>query len=315
MTFQAMPLVLLRAIATGAAAILLLGASPATAADSVVVDPILVQRGDVTLRKSDFDAELLRIPDKDRAIFLASPKRVRELLERMMMTLELAETARAKGVDKDPAVARRIELEQDKILAQTYIGNVESAARHEFDAKLPSVEPAVRESYLVNKAKYTKPETVMISQLNFRFDGAPDIAKARADDAYAKIKAGADIGDIVEQVTDNAAVGKLRGIRGPLERKDVDPELVALVFETAKIGEVNPPVRTQRTWSIVRVNERIPGSTQSYEEAKPSIINLMRDEYVTHARDAALAELGAGKKLVVNEPAIEALRTPAGAKN
>jgi parvulin-like peptidyl-prolyl isomerase len=314
MTFQAMPQASLRRLAASAA-LLFLAVSSAMAADSVVVDPILVERGNVSIRKSDFDAEMLRIPEKDRATFLASPKRVRDLLERMMMTLELADTARAKGVDKDPGVARRIELEQDKILAQTYITNVETAARREFDAKLPSVEPAIRESYLVNKAKYTKPDTVMISQLNFRFDGAPDIAKARADDAYAKIKAGADIGDIVEQVTDNAALGKLRGIRGPLERKDVDPELVALVFETGKVGVVNAPVRTQRTWSIVRVNERIPGSLQSYEEAKPSIINLMRDEYVTHARDAALAELGAGKKLVVNEPAIEALRAPAGAKN
>jgi len=315
MTFQAMPPLSLRALAAGLAAMLFLAASSVLAADSVVVDPILVQRGDVTIRKSDFDAEMLRIPDKDRALFLVSAKRVRELLDRMMMTLELAETARAKGVDKEPGVARRIELEQDKILAQTYIGNVETAARREFDAKLSSVEQAIRESYIVNKTKYTKPETVMISQLNFRFDGAPDIAKTRADDAYAKIKAGADIGDIVEQVTDNAAVGKLRGIRGPLERKDVDPELVALVFETAKIGEVNAPVRTQRTWSIVRVNERIPPSTQTYEEAKPSIINLMRDEYVIHARDAALAQLGAGKKAVVNEAAIEALRTPSGANN
>lgn len=314
MTLQVLPALLRRLAAVGAA-LLFVVASSAPAADSVVVDPILVQRGNVTIRKSDFDAEMLRIPEKDRAPFLASAKRVRELLERMMMTLELADTARAKGIDKDPGVARRIALEQDKILAQTYITDVENAARREFDAKLRDVEPAIREFYLVNKAKYTKPETVMITQLNFRFDGAPDIAKARADDAYAKIKAGADIGDIVEQVSDNAAVGRLRGIRGPLERKDVDPELVTLVFDTAKVGEVNAPVRTQRTWSIVRVNERIPGSTRPYEEAKPEIVNLMRDEYVTHARDAAVAALGSGKPLVANEAAIDALRVPSGARN
>ena len=39
---------------------------------SVVVDPILVQRGNVTIRKSDFDAEILRIPEKDRETFLSS---------------------------------------------------------------------------------------------------------------------------------------------------------------------------------------------------------------------------------------------------
>jgi len=87
------------------------------------------------------------------------------------------------------------------------------------------------------------------------------------------------------------------------------------VFEKAKVGDVNPPVRTAKNWSIVRVNERIPASTQTYEQARASIIELMKDQYVIHARDAALAQLGGGKKAVVDEAAIEALRTPAGAKN
>ena len=98
--------------------------------------------------------------------------------------------------------------------------------------------------------------------------------------------------------------------KGPLTRADLDPEVAAVVFGAAKVGEVNSPVRTAKNWTIVRVNERIPGSTRTYDEVKDSIIELMRDEYVTQARDAALAALGAGQKSVVNEAAIDALRTP-----
>ena len=87
------------------------------------------------------------------------------------------------------------------------------------------------------------------------------------------------------------------------------------MFGTAKVGEVNPPVRVGKNWTIVRVNSRIPPSTQSFDEVKRAIIERLRDEYVVHARDAALAALGAGQKAVVNEPAIDALRTPPAAKN
>jgi parvulin-like peptidyl-prolyl isomerase len=313
-----LPLPSLRGLLSIAAAALLVAAGSARSADapSVVIDPILVQRGNVTIRKSDFEAEMLRIPEKDRQSFLAGAKRVREFIDRMMMTLELAEVAKAKGLDKDPIIARRVELEQGKVLAQAYLADVEATARRDFDAKLPAAEAAARESYLADKAtRYSKPEAVMISQLNIRIDGSPESAKARADEAYSKLKAGADFGDMAEIYAENPANAKLRGLRGPLARTDLDAELVPIVFGTAKLGEVNPPVRVGRNWTIVRVNSRIPASTQSFDEVKASIIERMRDEYVTHARDAALAALGAGKKAVVNEPAIEALRTPAGARN
>jgi parvulin-like peptidyl-prolyl isomerase len=303
-------------LASAAAVVLCVAAVPARSAgtDGVVADPILVQRGNVVIRQSDFDAEMLRVPEKDRASFVSSPKRVRELIDRMMMTLELAGTAKAKGLDKDPKLARRIELEQDKVLAQAYLAEVEATARREFDAKA-GIEAAARESYLVDKAKYSKPESVMISQINFRFDGAPDAAKARADDAYAKLKAGADMGDLAQKLSDNLTIARLRGIRGPLSRADLDPELVPVVFGTAKVGEVNPPVRTSKNWTIVRVNERIPASTMSFDDVKGGIIERMRDEYISHARDAALAALGGGQKAIVNEAAIEALQAPAGTKN
>ena len=191
------------------------------------------------------------------------------------MTLELADAAKAKGLDKDPLLARRVELEQDKILAETYINSVEAAARSEFDAKGPSLDAAAREAYLVNKAKYTKPETVMISQLAFRFDGAPEPPR-HGPTTRTRRSRPAPTSAISSRSPPTRCRRQAARQQGPLARKDLDPELVALVFETAKVGEVNPPVRTAKNWAIVRVNERIPGSTQSFEQARKSIIEPMR---------------------------------------
>ena len=313
---QALPRVLRRflaAIAVAAAFALPAPTAIAQGVPSVVVDPILVQRGDVAVRKSDFDAEMRRIPEKDRADFRSSERRIRELIDRMLMSFELAEAAKAKGTDRDPLAARRIQLEQDKILAEIYLNDVEAAAGREFDAKLEKSDAAVREVYLASQAKYSKPDAVMISELTFSFDGSPDAAKARADEAWAKIRGGADIGDLA--AADPRSPASLRrGMRGPLARTDLDPEVAAIVFGPAKVGEVNPPVRSHDKWTIVRVNERIPPSRLSYEEVRSSIAKSMRDEYMRHARDGAIAALGAGKTPVVNDAAIAALRMPASPK-
>ena len=311
MTFNVFRRPYARPLALVAAAALFATAAPAWPADagSGPADPVLVQRGTAAIRKSDFDAEMLRIKEGDRAEFLMSAKRVRELIDRMMMTLEMADAAKAKGLDKDPTLVRRIELEQDKVLAQAYMVDVEAAAKREFDAKVPSVEAAARERYVVDKAKYSKPERVTISQLGIRIDGAPEAAKARADEAYAKLKAGADFTDLADEFTDSPAVAKLRTTR-TFTRAELDPALVPLAFGTAKIGEVNPPVRTAKGWNIMRVDSRSPASTATFDQVKAGIIDRMRDEYVSQARDAAMAALGGGQKSVVNEAAIDALRVP-----
>jgi parvulin-like peptidyl-prolyl isomerase len=311
MTFNVNRRPSVRSLAVLAAAAMVAFAAPAWPADAGggPADPVLVQRGTVAVRKSDFDAEMLRIKEVDREEFLMSAKRIRELIERMMMTLEMADAAKAKGLDKDPAIARRMELEQDKVLGQAYLASVEAAAGREFDAKMPSVEAAARERYLVDKAKYTKPERVTISQLGIRGDTDPAAAKARADEAYAKLKAGADFASLIDEYVESPASAKLR-ITRTFTRAELDPALVPLAFDTAKIGEVNPPVRTSKGWNIVRVDYRSPAFTPSFDQVKGGIIDRMRDEYVTQARDAAMAALGGGQKSIVNEAAIDALRVP-----
>ena len=291
-----------------AAAALLGAAAPAWPADAgSPADPILVQRGTVAVRKSDFDAEMLRVKEGDRVHFLMSVKRISELLERMMMTQEMADAAKKKGLDKDPGLKRRIELEADKVLAQAYMADVEVAAGREFDAKMPGMEAAARERYIVDKAKYSRPEMVTISQLGIRADGSPEVAKARADEAYAKLKAGAGFVDMTDEYTENPAAAKMR-ISRTFTRAELDPALVPLAFGTATVGELNPPVRTAKGWVIMRVDSRRPATTQSYDQVKGGIIDGMRDEYVKQARDAAMAALGGGQKSVVNEAAIDALR-------
>ena len=58
------------------------------------------------------------------------------------------------------------------------------------------------------------------------FDGA----QKRANDALAKIKAGADIADLAATVSDDPTTREARGRKGPLARPDMDANLANAVF-------------------------------------------------------------------------------------
>jgi hypothetical protein len=74
--------------------------APAAAADAdlTAADTILLRRGNVTITRAEWDAEVLRIPAKD----WTSPRAraASELLERMMTTRELAARAREQKLDQ-----------------------------------------------------------------------------------------------------------------------------------------------------------------------------------------------------------------------
>ncbi|MEO8675669.1 MAG: peptidylprolyl isomerase [Casimicrobiaceae bacterium] len=286
-------------------------AAPAADGDTSAADTILLRRGNVTLTRGDWDAEVLRIPAKDRADFAESPRRNRQLLERMMTTRELAARAREQKLDQDPMTRLRVRQEEDRVLAAVLTANVEEGAAIEFELKRPAWERRARELYEVDKPKYSTPETVTVTMLFFSatkdsFDGA----QARATEALARIKGGADIGELALTLSDDATTRELRGRKGPVSRADLDPSLANAVFALTSKGALSQPIRTRDGWFVVRLDERQAPKPRSFDEVKGEILAQFKESSINAAREAMSATLGEGKQLEVNQPAIDALRTP-----
>ena len=284
-------------------------------ADLAAGDTILLRRGNVTLTRADWDAELLRIPAKDRADFAESPRRNRQLLERMMTTRELAARAREQKLDQDPMTRLRVRQEEDRVLVAVLTAKVEEGAAIEFELKRPAWERRARELYEVDKPKYSTPETVTVTMLFFSatkdsFDGA----QARATDALSRIKGGADIGELALTISDDATTRELRGRKGPVSRADLDPSLANAVFALTGKGALTQPVRTRDGWFVVRLDERQAPKPRSFDEVKGEIMAQFKESSINAAREAMSANLGEGKPLEVNQPAIDALRTPSRQK-
>jgi len=273
-------------------------------------DTVLARRGDVVITRADWDAEIQRIPAKDRADFAANLRRSYTLIERMLTTRELALEAKKKKLDADPVTRTRLRLEEDRILAAAMLASVEDAAASDVDARQQVFERRARELYEIDKRKYATPETVMVTMLYFAADKDTgyDAATKRAEDALAKIKAGADIGDLAATVSDDATTRDVRGRRGPLAQSDLEPALARAAFALKAKGDLSPVVRGLDGVWIIRLDDRRPSVAQSFDEVKAAIVADLKQQQLTAARQAAAASLGGGKDIEFNAAAIEALR-------
>jgi hypothetical protein len=290
-------------------ALAVLACAPARAANAP--DTVLAKRGDVVITQADWDAELLRIPEKDREDFASNLRRNYNLLERMLTTRELALEAKQKKLDADPMTRTRIRQEEDRILAASLVSSAEDAAARDFELRLPAFERRARELYETDKAKYSTPQTVVITTLFFA--GAKDGtagAERRAQAALAKIKGGADIGDLAASVSDDPTTREIRGRRGPLAQSDLDATLARNVFAIKNKGDVSDVILTREGAWIVRLDERTASVPRPFDEVKGAILASLKQAQLDAARAAVYASAGGGKEITFNPTAIEALRPP-----
>ncbi len=286
-----------------------LAAGAARAAEPT--ETVLARRGDVVITRADWDAEIQRIPPKDRAEFAENLRRSYALIERLLATRELALVAKQKKLDADPATRTRLRLEEDRILAAALVASAEDAAARDFEARQQAFERRARELYEIDRSKYATPETVMITTLYFAAakDGFEGATK-RADDALAKIRSGADIGDLAASVSDDATTREVRGRKGPLAQSDLEPALARAAFALKAKGDLSPVVRGLDGVWIIRLDERRPSVPRSFDEVKGAIMEELMQQQVAAARQATVGAVGAGKDIEFNAAAIEALRAP-----
>ena len=90
--------------------------------------PFVAQNSSTKITRAEFEAELQRIPAEMRAEFLASNKRVGDLLLQMLLRKTLAGQAKNEKLDANPVNAARVSNEADRVLAQLRVAEVEEAA-------------------------------------------------------------------------------------------------------------------------------------------------------------------------------------------
>lgn len=115
-----------------------------------------------------------------------------------------------------------------------------------------------------NKARFTKPEMIGVSELFLSFAGREESAvREKAKQLLAQLRGGADFKKIVAENSDRPDAAKTLGKIEPMAVKDLDPK-VAAPLKNVKVGGYTEPIAVDDVGlSIIRVDERTAATTES----------------------------------------------------
>ncbi|MEP6678278.1 MAG: peptidylprolyl isomerase [Betaproteobacteria bacterium] len=297
----------MRTFLAGALAALMLW-TPVALAQGQPGDTVLVELSGVKLLRSEYDAELLKLPSNVRAGFANSPQRVNDLLARLIVQKVLAAQAQERKLAEQPAYAARLRIEMERLLAQLRVADIEEQAGRDFDARKPQFEARARELYVVDRKKYETPERVTASHILFDLrKHTKDEGEKLARDARAKALAGADFNQLAKEVSEDPSAAMNAGRIENFARADMDAAFSSAAFSLAKPGDVSEPVLSQFGWHIIKLEEHKAAGVRSYEEVREVIIGDARKKYIDERRDAVINAIRGDPSMQVNQPAVDAL--------
>ena len=145
----------------------------------------------------------------------------------------------------------------------------------EVKAKIQVGDQEMRDYYEANKSLYTEEESFRARHIFIKVP--KDATREQLDSLAARVEAirkeatagGADFAALATRYTEDATA-RDGGSLGVFKKGDMQGEFVQLL-ERLKPGEVSGVIRTPSGFHIVKLEERLPGRTKSFEEAKADI--------------------------------------------
>ena len=271
-------------------------------------DVTLVENAHVRLTRADFDEELARrVPARYRAEFAGNPERLTSMLNYLLIRKTLAAEARDAGLDREP-IPQGAGSDPDSVLAQRLVAVIVEEARVDFDRRIELFTAKAREDYLVHRQNYLTKEQVEVSQVfvesGKRGDAAAlqDVTNARAD-----LLKGADIAQLALAFPDDRPNALKLGRGKWIARDEVDETLGKLLFDLNAVGDVTEPIRTRSGYYVFRLEGKRPSRQQTFDEVKDTLLEQLKQAYVDERRTAKNDSIVRDPKLVINQPAVDAL--------
>jgi peptidyl-prolyl cis-trans isomerase C len=258
------------------------------------------------------DDEVITVADVQERINKQSPfvrarytsnEKKKEFLDSLIRFEVMANEAERRGYDKDPEVLR--------VMKQQMISKF---LQKDFESKL-KVEDVpdadVEKYYKEHPAEFNQKEEVRVSEVSVK-------DKAKADKAYAEAKAlpkptavapptpekdKKEFKDIVNKYSDDDEAKQRAGDLGFFDKDSqrYAKPIVEAAFKLAEVGDVAPPIKTDKGWAVIRLTQKRPGFSRPLAEVKRQIQQRLFRDTRTKAMDNFVAELKKKSKIDVND--------------
>lgn len=222
----------------------------------------------------------------------------RVVLDQLVDQKLMAQEARRRDLDRDPAGQRRLEMARERILGNLL---VESVVASEV------TEEAIDRMY---------GEQVRLQQANDQVSVAHILVdtKEEADELFGRIEQGETFESLVFNHSKDTRTRMENGDLGFVAPNDL-PDPFPIVIANTPVDEVSPPFQTEAGWHLIKVKDRRTEPPKTQAEMRPEIATFLTLNEVSRIlrrlRTEAVIEQGSGERYVpTTEPGVPSIAAP-----
>lgn len=180
------------------------------------------------------------------------------VLDQMIDQKLMAQEAIKRGLDTDPAAARRLALAEERILGNLL---VESLIASEV------TEETIEEMYA---------DQVRLQQINDQVSLAHILLDSReeAEEVYAELQAGASFESMVRSRSKDMQTRMENGDLGYVRPEEMQAPYPLIIAETVT-GSYSEPFKARDGWHILKVKDRRTAPPKTREEMRPEIVTFL----------------------------------------
>lgn len=158
----------------------------------------------------------------------------------------------------------------------------------------------IKDYYEKHKEKFTKPETITISEIFLSFAGRDENAvRDKAKLLVTQLRAGGDFAKLATENSDRQDVKTTMGSVGTINLKDLDPKF-AEGLKNVKKGGVSDPIEVVEGLEILRVDDRVDASKEAFfDEAE--VRKAMTYEVLPEERKKYMSTLRGDSYIKIND--------------
>jgi peptidyl-prolyl cis-trans isomerase C len=257
------------------------------------------KNGKVTI--ADLESDLLKMPATEREELKKNPRLLLQVVDNIQVYKELTNRARSAGyVDKKVKLAA--EIAADRLIGALYL-TTESEKQK---VALGDLRAAATEQYKTNPAKYERPERINAAHILIKMNSADDAAaKAKIDDLYKQIKAGANFAELAKLHSDDRGSKERGGTLGQFAKGNMVKPFEDAAFALKSPGDLSEPFRSQFGWHIIRLIERFSAGVQKFEDVEEEIVNELAGKSISKQKEAVLSEIRNDPTLKIDSAVFE----------
>jgi len=246
---------------------------------------ILAKIGSEVITEADIEKRIASAPPHIQKRMTGARDR-QLLLQRLVDLKVFAMEARALKIDREKTVRTLIEDQVDNVLAREYLN------RQDFSRPRVTDED-IRKYYDEHSAEFQRPARVKARHILIAVSadaGEKEVAEARAkaEKIKAEVERNGDFSARAAKYTDDRKTGKKGGDLGYFSREKMAASFSEAAFGL-KVGEISEPVRTDRGFHIITVDDRMEAGMVELNGAKGRIRaqleSTLRKEGLEHVRD------------------------------